>query len=144
MTRPLARLGFAELAERLPRGCLTGSADTSDGLAFSLWLLSRAAGAAIEVGDIPIEREAADYASEKSLYPLILALYGGQEFEVVFTVRPGCAALVEEEAEAVGLRIARIGRVLSHRGPGILHRGRTLEPRGWDNFQGWGRRPRPF
>ncbi|BES81616.1 thiamine-phosphate kinase [Pyrodictium abyssi] len=139
MARPLARLGFAELAERLPQGCLTGSADTSDGLAFSLWLLSRSAGAAIEVEDVPVEREAVDYASEKSLDPMILALYGGQEFEVVFTVKPGCADLVEEEAEAIGLRVARIGRVLNHEGPGILHRGRTLEPRGWDNFQGWGR-----
>ena len=137
MSRPIARLGFVELAERLPRGCLTGSVDTSDGLAYSLWLLSRAAGAAVEVENAPVEREALDYASDRGLDPLELALYGGQEFEIVFTVKPGCASIVEEEAGKAGLRIARMGRVLDMPGPRLLHRGRTLEPRGWNNFLGW-------
>lgn len=138
MARPLARLGFVELASRLPRGCITGSTDTSDGLAYSLWLLSRSAGAPLEVLEAPVEEEALRYAEEKGLDPLSLALYGGQELEIVFTVRPRCSRLAEEEAEALGLQVARVGRILGETGgPLLLHKGRSLEPRGWDNFLGW-------
>ncbi|ABM80646.1 thiamine-phosphate kinase [Hyperthermus butylicus] len=129
--RPRARLEFVELAGT---GCITAATDSSDGLAYSLGKIAEAAHALVELENIPVEPEALRYAEEYGVDPLELALYGGQEYEVIFAVRGGCEKLVEERAATLGLAVARIGRL--REGPqGITYRGRTLSVRGWDNFK---------
>jgi len=134
-SRPLARLGFARLAARLPRGCLGGSVDVSDGLSWSLHLLAEAAGARLVLERLPSPHPASRrYAAEAGLGVDSLILYGGQELEIVFTVSPGCEGEMLRAAALEGLQVERIGR-LEEGSPGVYYRGRSLEPRGWDNLQ---------
>ena len=134
--RPLARLGFADLASRLPRGCIGGSIDVSDGFAVSLYLLSRASGAPIVLERLPEPHPAARvFSGEEAASLEELILYGGQEYEVVFTVEPGCAGRVEGEAEGLGLPVERVGRLApGEEAPGVYYRGVRLQARGWDNI----------
>ncbi len=134
-SRPVARLGFARLAARLPRGCLGGSVDVSDGLARSLHLLAEAAGARLLLERLPSPHPASErYAAETGAGLENLILYGGQELEIVFTVDPACEEEMLRAAALEGLQVERIGR-LGEGGPGVYYRGRSLEPRGWDNLQ---------
>ncbi len=138
-TRPLARLGFARAAARLPEGCLTGSVDVSDGLAESLRLLAEAAGAAVVLDRAPslsphALRVLGDAGPEA-------ALYGGQEYEIVFTARPGCLEEVLEALRREGVEAEPLGTVVEGPRGAVGLRGRGWLPAGgWDAFRGWGGR----
>ncbi len=138
VARPVARLGFVELASRLPRGCLTGSADVSDGLGYTLLLLSRAAGAPLLLEKPPSLHPGVEGLLGRLGGDVVeAALEGGQEYEIVFTVRPSCARLLEEEASATGLRVERIGRLLGAGAPAVLSpEGEVLRVRRWDSVRG--------
>jgi thiamine-monophosphate kinase len=66
---------------------------------------------------------------------LNLALHGGEDFELLFTVRPRVAARLPERLG--GVRLTRIGEVRAARaGIRIAHGGRAeiLHPSGFDHF----------
>jgi len=133
-SRPLARLGFATAASWLPRGCVTAATDTSDGLGDALARLSRAAGVGVELEALPPLHPVAEAVA---VDPALAALMGGQEYEVVFTVSPGCQEAVEGALEAAGLEASRLG-VLGDGLPAGWARlgGRRLRLAGWDQFLG--------
>jgi len=133
--RPVARL---EEGIRLAKTrAVTSSIDSSDGLAWSLSELARLGHVRIELYNVPVSMEATEYALKHDLSPYDLALYGGEEYELVVTVKRGGwpAAL-----KAVPSLIP-IGKVT--RGTGVFARigGRRVrvEPRGWEHFGGRGR-----
>jgi thiamine-monophosphate kinase len=135
--RPVARL---EEGIRLAKTrAVTSSIDSSDGLAWSLSELARLGHVRIELYSVPVSMEATEYALKHDLSPYDLALYGGEEYELVVTVKRGGwpAAL-----KAVPSLIP-IGKVT--RGTGVFARigGRRVrvEPRGWEHFGG---RARPL
>ncbi|MET1128349.1 MAG: thiamine-phosphate kinase [Thermoproteota archaeon] len=133
--RPLARLAFADVVGAVAEGCITGSADSSDGLAYTLKLVAEAAGASVFLEKLPRASSDAEKLAERlgaSIEELVL--YGGQEYEVIFTVRPSCAEEVESAARRAGLSVERIG-VIRHGPPNILLNGKVVEGRGWDNFK---------
>ncbi len=68
-------------------GSLTSSIDSSDGLAWSLHEIALNSRVAIRIERIPIAREAALYGSQTRVPPVGLALYGGEEYELVFTLK---------------------------------------------------------
>jgi len=130
--RPVARL---KEGIRLARTrAVTSSIDSSDGLAWSLSELARLGHVRIELYSVPVSMEATEYALKHDLSPYDLALYGGEEYELVVTVKRGGwpAAL-----KAVPSLIP-IGKVT--RGTGVFARigGRRVrvEPRGWEHFGG--------
>lgn len=135
-TKPLARLGFARAAAELPPGCLTGGIDVSDGLADSLRLLAEAAGAAVLLDRAPsLSPSAAAVLGEAGPEA---ALYGGQEYEVVFTARPDCLQEVLEALRREGVEAEPIGWVVEGPRGAVGLRGRGWLPvAGWDGFRGW-------
>ena len=135
-SRPYPRTKFIELAERVGSNCITSSVDISDGLAFSLYLVGRAAGGAIVLDNLPVRSTVYEYSRDKGVRVEELALYGGQEYEIVFTVRPKCVEDVEDTARRVDLDVERIGRVSIGFKGSIFLRGRRVKIIRWDNFLG--------
>ncbi|MET1101437.1 MAG: thiamine-phosphate kinase [Pyrodictiaceae archaeon] len=131
--RPYARIAFANLVEKL-EGCITCSSDVSDGLAYTLYQLSLYSRSSITIEQLPIEEEAIDYAKSKGLDPVDLALYGGEEYEIVFGVKPECEEKLLDVANHVELEIARVGKGVGGE-PRIVFRGRVIAPYRWDQFR---------
>lgn len=128
---PRARLkeGIALTRARL----LTASIDCSDGLAWSLYEIARASSVGIELDSLPISKAAVDYGGIVGDDPVDLALYGGEEFELV--------ACVKKKAVKRALRAAKslsiIGRVTRDTGTVTLLREAKripVEPRGWEHL----------
>lgn len=135
--RPRPRLGFTELAKKLGN-CLTASMDVSDGLGFTLYSLAVKAGTSIYVERIPIEKEAVEYASQEGIDPMHLALYAGEEYEIVFTVKKDCKQVVEEVAASTNTPVARIGVLGEGKGkPHVFLDNKVVRAWRWDSFKGF-------
>jgi len=83
--RPKINLEVLEIFENLNE-YIRSSEDVSDGLAETLWDLSKANNVGFKISNIPIEEEALEYSKMYNLDPLNLALYGGEDYSVVFIV----------------------------------------------------------
>ncbi len=132
-SRPVARIGFASLVETLG-DCILCSSDVSDGLSYTLYRLAEGAGASIRLDRLAVEEEAREYARVYGARLEELALYGGEEYEVVFFALKECP--VREEAEYHGLAVEKIG-VARPGDPLVVYRGRVVERKRWDQFRGF-------
>lgn len=116
---------------------LTSSIDSSDGLAWSLYELSRAGNMGLLIEEIPIAAEVEIFAKSQCIDPVELALYGGEEYELVVTVRPQLWDSAKEIVEKIGTPLNKIGTVIKEKQ--IMLRTRKglvpLEIRGWEHFK---------
>ncbi len=129
---PTARLdeGLVLARTRAVTSCI----DSSDGLAWSLHEIARSSKVGILLDKIPVAPEAQLYAQRHRVSALELALYGGEEYELVVTVKR------EEFARAKGAvpSLVVIGRVIP--GPpgvtaGFGGKRFPVEARGWEHFK---------
>jgi thiamine-monophosphate kinase len=119
------------------RGLAAALIDISDGLSSDLAHLCRESGvgARVDAALIPFDpllRSAA--ASEEEA--LSLALDGGEDFELLFTVRPRDASKLPREVG--GVPATRVGEVTAARGKlRIIRDGRerVLKPGGFEHFK---------
>ncbi|MGB7925682.1 MAG: thiamine-phosphate kinase [Pyrinomonadaceae bacterium] len=123
-----AALGRARLA--------TAMIDISDGLSSDLAHLCRESkvGALLEASRIPVDPLIAQVRAS-DIDPLSLALHGGEDFELLFTVRPRSLARLPQEID--GARITYIGDVTNETGRIRLAsegRARILKPEGFTHF----------
>ena len=111
---------------------VTASIDSSDGLAWSLHEISKASKVGFVIDNLPTSEGAAKFASFHGINPSDLCLYGGEEYEIVVTVKPN---LFEKARKKVPL--IRIGRVIKE--PVLtlkLDRKKIrIEARGWEHFK---------
>ncbi len=133
---PEARLeaGLA-LAEA---GVLTASIDSSDGLAWSLHELSRASGVGLLVEELPLPPEIVRASPKLGIDLFEACFYGGEEYELVMTVKPDRLEEAIELASEAGVKLRPIGRAI--KGTGVWFRGpdgslRPVETRGWEHFR---------
>jgi len=115
----------------------TAMMDLSDGLSSDLPRLCAAsgAGARIEETSLPIVKLPARFA-RGGVDPLKLALNGGDDYELLFTVPKGKARLVPGFLE--GVRLTKIGEVTRKKKIILGEVGglsRLLIPSGWDPFR---------
>ncbi|MFN4133275.1 MAG: thiamine-phosphate kinase [Candidatus Hadarchaeales archaeon] len=115
---------------------VTAAIDVSDGLARNLHQLAEESGVKIvvEKEKIPVDPLVVEFSKEAMVPPEEFALYGGEDFELIFTFRRGAAAL--RALEKFGTKVSVIGRVEAGRGV-FLARGRKLrrlKPRGFEHF----------
>jgi len=111
---------------------VTASIDSSDGLAWSLHEISRASDVGFLIHKLPIADEAEQLAKTHRLDPIELCLYGGEEYELVITVKP---SLWKKATKKVSL--IKIGRVTREKTLILKQRKKTLpiEARGWEHFK---------
>lgn len=124
-------------------GIATAMIDVSDGLAADLLHLCGASrvGAVVHMERIPVCQEVLLAAERLGESPEILALSGGEDYELLFTVRAGPETdeTLRQIAEACGVTLTIIGETLpEEEGTWIVHRdGRKtpLTPQGWNHFR---------
>jgi thiamine-monophosphate kinase len=84
--RPRARLSEGIILAR--SGGITSSIDSSDGLAWGLHQIAQASLVGINLHTIPVAADVQSFAKEHRVSAIELALYGGEEYELVVTVTP--------------------------------------------------------
>jgi thiamine-monophosphate kinase len=133
--RPEPRVGWGIVLgeERLA----TAMIDLSDGLSSDLNHLCEASdvGALIDSSLLPIDNRVVELCGRRALDPLQLALHGGEDFELLFTVKPADVARLPRRVD--GVEIKRIGEV-SKAADGVrISEGQRiwdLKPGGWKHF----------
>jgi thiamine-monophosphate kinase len=112
---------------------LTASMDSSDGLAWSLHEISRASSVGMELHDVPVSAATLEYSRVSGVDPLDLALYGGEEFELVVCLKKNAAKRALRSVRSLHI----IGSVTKDAGTVTLVRDGTrtaIEPRGWEHL----------
>jgi thiamine-monophosphate kinase len=116
---------------------VTSSIDSSDGLAWSLYELSKINNVGFYINKVPIADEVLQFAEANELNPLELAFYGGEEYELVVTLKPEFLEKTIREIEKMGGCLIPIGKVINE--PKILvqnnDKKEIIEPRGWEHFK---------
>ena len=133
--RPEPRVGWGIVLgeERLA----TSMIDLSDGLSSDLNHLCTASkvGALIDSALLPVDDHVTELCGRRALDPLQLALHGGEDFELLFTVKPADVARLPKRVD--GVEIKRIGEVTdSAQGVRVSEGARVweLKPGGWVHF----------
>jgi thiamine-monophosphate kinase len=109
---------------------LTSSIDSSDGLAISLHSIAEMSGVGIHLKRLPRAAGLERFASTNLCVADDLALYGGEEYEVVGTVPVKELPSAEKRAHSRGGELIVIG--MTTKGSGItLPDGKVVERRGW-------------
>lgn len=118
-------------------GAVSAAIDSSDGLAWSLHEIARASKVGVSVSSLPVAKEAARFARINKLDPLALTLYGGEEYELVLTVKPRLWIKAEKAAEKVGGKLVKIGKITA--GKNVLMETRRkhvlIAPKGYEHFK---------
>jgi len=117
----------------------TSCMDLSDGLADGVRQIAEASsvGMTLDRASLPIGPETREWLSRKGCDPIDIALRGGDDFELIFTVRPKQAGRLRAVRRYLGdLPITRIGIVT--RAPRLIvkdERGERELPEGYEHFR---------
>lgn len=111
--------------------------DVSDGLLADLDKLATASGlgARVEVSAVPVSARAEAYLSHAEL--LHMALAGGDDYELCFTVAPDREAALLQQLQGFSVPVTRIGVMTATAGVECVHAdGQVYHParRGYDHF----------
>ena len=133
--RPQPRVGWGIVlgTEQLASAMI----DISDGLSSDLAHLcaESGVGAVIDSASIPVDKNVIKLCGRRALDPLALALHGGEDFELLFTVSPQKAAHLPKLVD--GTQMSRIGEITDK--PGAIrirekNREWDLQPEGFEHF----------
>lgn len=134
--RPNPRVGWGIVLgeQRL----VTSMIDISDGLSSDLHHLCRESnvGALLDASAIPLDRDVKTLCGRRALDPLALALHGGEDFELLFTVAQENISRLPKKVD--GVQISRVGEITdSAESIQIRERDRVwdLQPQGFLHFE---------
>ena len=115
----------------------TASIDISDGLAWSLHELSRASNVGFHLDNLPIAPEVERFADIYGFDSLELALYGGEEYELLLTIKPEMWQEATKAVEIVGGSLTKIGLVTEEKRLILKtdEKNVSIEARGWEHFK---------
>jgi len=129
--RPKARLTEGITLAR--SHAATSSIDSSDGLAWSLHQIAQSSKVGINLDTIPIAADVQRFAKEHRLSALELALYGGEEYELVVTIKPERLHDLKKHVQS----LTRIG-VVENESFGVVvqfdEKRIEIKERGWEHF----------
>ncbi|MGP1396136.1 MAG: thiamine-phosphate kinase [Inquilinaceae bacterium] len=124
-----------DLGRRLV-GLATAAMDVSDGLSGDLAHICRASavGARIRADHVPMSDAAlAAIAVDPALHPVALA--GGDDYELLFTVPPSAVPAVATVSRALDLPLTNIGEIVAGSETEILDKdGKLLNLKGWEHY----------
>lgn len=114
---------------------VTACADTSDGLARDTMLLPHpGAGLRLDVASIPIAQGVDTIAAELGCPAWKLALTGGEDFELVFSVAEGAIEVLDEIQDTHRVKFSRIGEIKDEPGLELVGAGDGIAAAGFDHF----------
>jgi thiamine-monophosphate kinase len=116
-------------------GALSASIDSSDGLAWSLHELAKMSKVGIQVQHVPISQAAKQFAFNCGYNATDLALHGGEEYNLIVTIRPNQLRLAQRAARG---RLKPIGVVTPRaRGVRLLKNEHEVKiaMKGWEHFR---------
>jgi len=118
-------------------GAATASIDSSDGLAFSLHELRKMSHVGFMLTQLPLSPDVEEFARIHGLSREELTLFGGEEYELVVTIKPEGWPRAERAVKKAGGRLIRIGYATEK--PAIVLRvngkERPIPPRGYEHFR---------
>jgi len=134
--RPPPRVGWGILLGE--QQLATAMIDLSDGLSSDLNHLcdESEVGATIQAARLPIDSVVTELSGRRALDPLMLALNGGEDFELLFTVRPETLSRLPKRVD--GVPITYIGDVQERSSGVVLVEGQRrwpLQAEGWVHFK---------
>jgi thiamine-monophosphate kinase len=130
---PKPRLGLGLAVSKY----LSSSIDSSDGLAISLHTIAEMSGVGIRLTKLPFAAGLERFASRNSYSADDLALYGGEEYEIVGTVEKSRIQDAKRKARSAGCELRVIGETVSAetlKGV-VLADGRKVRKDGWIHFR---------
>jgi thiamine-monophosphate kinase len=118
-------------------GATSASIDSSDGLAWSLHEIAKMSNVGFVVNTVPVSDEVRGFAEFNHFDPLELALYGGEEYELVVTIKPSQWVEAEASVEAAGGCLLPIGKATrdKHMLLDVDGTKSSIEARGWEHFK---------
>ncbi|MCX6649432.1 MAG: thiamine-phosphate kinase [Candidatus Bathyarchaeota archaeon] len=134
MPRARVKAGIALAAS----GAATSSMDSSDGLAVSLHDLQKSSGNGFKLTNVPLTKDAEKFAELHKLDRAALALYGGEEYELVFTVKPDAVEEARKALRGAGADLIQLGVVTKDRKIVYVEDGaeKPVGKGGWEHFTG--------
>jgi len=132
---PKARLAEGLLLAK--SGLATSSIDSSDGLSWSLHELARCSKVSIGLDRVPIAPETERYGRRTGVSPAELALFGGEEYELVLTLKAKKFRRARRLVPSL-IPIGRVGKGPASVGANIGGRLVKVEPKGYEHFTGEG------
>jgi thiamine-monophosphate kinase len=115
----------------------TSMIDISDGLSSDLHHLCHESnvGATIDAASLPLDEHVVQLCGRRALDPLALALHGGEDFELLFTVAPENLARLPKRVDDVPIsRIGEIGDAAGSVRVSEQNRIWELAPQGFEHF----------
>lgn len=136
---PVARVGAGMLLGAKAK--LSSMNDISDGLATEIHEICRASntGCRLDVAAVPVDTRVREIARAAGVDALNWALYGGEDFELVFTAPPEQKNNIRELMKSIDLPVVVVGQIVDSR-EGIYAvwpsgEKKVLEPKGYDHFK---------
>lgn len=130
---PRPRLNFGLIA--CNRKLITAAIDSSDGLAISLYELAQRSHVDILLDELPINETLKNNNELSEKEKREYTLYGGEEYEIVFTCKIKDVSKVLKVGEETNTPVRIIGRTVEGNGK-VFFKGELVEKRGWTHFKG--------
>jgi len=132
---PKARLREGLILASL--GGISASIDSSDGLAISLHELKKMSNVGFTLTELPIAQETLEFAELYGLNPEELALYSGEEYELVLTVTPKKWKSAKSIIEKIGGTLIAIGKATENKQIFFQKEDlrREIPYKGWEHFK---------
>lgn len=114
--------------------------DISDGIATDLYHITEESrvGAVIYKEKIPLHRDLKKIARECNKDPYEFALYGGEDYELLFTAPKEKGSMISKKlGQKTGVKVTEIGTILKNKGVWLEADGKRtpLNPLGYDHFR---------
>ena len=106
-------------------GMLTAMQDISDGIATDLSHIAAASGVAATIfeKDLPVHEQLLIMCKQLQLNPTTFQLRGGEDYQLLFTVKKGCGKQLEQLVEnESGIQIYRVGEIAQGDGVSLVKR----------------------
>jgi len=133
--QPRIRAGLLLARNRAATACV----DLSDGLADGVWRIAEASRVGIQIDGaaVPVEPEARDWLASRGDDAVHAAITGGDDYELLFAVRPRLRRRLTAAARHGGVALTRIGACTED--PAVVlvqpDASRSPMPRGYTHFQ---------